>query len=112
MPNLVRYVPSKQLFARIRVKGKLIRRSLKTKVLSVAKLRLAGSEGGVVRALPTPIVEVSLGSTVNVRPGAASGGGGSPESAEPNAPARSPASVWRWPTRLLGASWKSAAART
>ena len=38
--NLVRYKPSKAYFARIRIGGKLIRRSLKTKVLSVAKLRL------------------------------------------------------------------------
>ena len=38
--NLVRYVPSGMFFARIRVTGKLIRRSLKTDVLSVAKLRL------------------------------------------------------------------------
>ena len=44
VPNLVRYVPSRVLFARIRVKGKLIRRSLKTQVLSVAKLRLADLE--------------------------------------------------------------------
>lgn len=44
VPNLVRYVPSQKLFARIRVKGKLIRQSLKTKVLSVAKLRLADLE--------------------------------------------------------------------
>ena len=42
--NLVRYVPSGMLFARVRVKGKLIRRSLKTKGLSVAKLRLADLE--------------------------------------------------------------------
>ncbi len=42
--NLVRYVPSETYFARIRVGGKLIRRSLKTKVLSVAKLRLADLE--------------------------------------------------------------------
>jgi hypothetical protein len=39
--NLVRYVPSEIYFARIRVKGKLIRKSLKTDTLSVAKLRLA-----------------------------------------------------------------------
>jgi integrase len=39
--NLVRYVPSGTYFARIRVRGKLIRKSLKTDVLSVAKLRLA-----------------------------------------------------------------------
>src|SRR5205814_1609128 len=38
--NLIRYKPSKTYFARIRVGGKLIRRSLKTNVLSVAKLRL------------------------------------------------------------------------
>jgi integrase len=44
MPNLVRYVPSGILFARVRVKGKLIRRSLKTKGLSVAKLRLSDLE--------------------------------------------------------------------
>jgi len=42
--NLVRYGPSGTLFARVRVKGKLIRRSLKTKGLSVAKLRLADLE--------------------------------------------------------------------
>lgn len=44
MPNLVRYGPSGTLFARVRVRGKLIRRSLKTKVLSIAKLRLADLE--------------------------------------------------------------------
>jgi len=37
--NLVRYNPSGTYYARVRVKGKLIVRSLKTKVLSVAKLR-------------------------------------------------------------------------
>jgi hypothetical protein len=42
--NLVRYVPSGKFFARIRVKGKLLRRSLKTSTLSVAKLRLADLE--------------------------------------------------------------------
>jgi integrase len=42
--NLIRYVPSGTYFARLRVKGKLIRRSLKTKTLSVAKLRLADLE--------------------------------------------------------------------
>jgi len=42
--NLIRYVPSGAYFARIRVRGKLIRRSLKTDVLSVAKLRLADLE--------------------------------------------------------------------
>jgi len=42
--NLVRYVPSGIYFSRIRVRGKLIRRSLKTDTLSVAKLRLADFE--------------------------------------------------------------------
>ena len=42
--NLVRYEPSCILFARIRINGKLIRRSLKTKTLSVAKLRLVDLE--------------------------------------------------------------------
>lgn len=39
--NLVRYVPSGTYYSRLRVAGKLIRKSLKTDVLSVAKLRLA-----------------------------------------------------------------------
>jgi len=42
--NLVRYAPSGKFFARVRVKGRLIRRSLKTTALSVAKLRLADLE--------------------------------------------------------------------
>ena len=42
--NLIRYEPSQTYFARIRVKSKLIRRSLKTTSLSVAKLRLADIE--------------------------------------------------------------------
>ncbi len=42
--NLVRYEPSGVYFARIRVQGRLIRRSLKTTVLSVAKLRLSDFE--------------------------------------------------------------------
>ena len=37
--NLIRYVPSGIYYARLRVKGKLIRKSLKTDVLSVGKLR-------------------------------------------------------------------------
>ena len=39
--NLVRYKPSGIYFARAKVRGKLIRKSLDTNVLSVAKLRLA-----------------------------------------------------------------------
>ncbi len=42
--NLVRYAPSGAFFARIRIGGKLIRRSLKTKVLTVAKLKLSDLE--------------------------------------------------------------------
>ena len=42
--NLIRYVPSGIYFARIRVGGKLIRKSLKTNRISVAKLRLADLE--------------------------------------------------------------------
>ncbi len=38
--NLVRYKPSGIYFARVRVRGKLFRASLKTDVMSVAKLRL------------------------------------------------------------------------
>jgi hypothetical protein len=37
--NLVRFVRSGVYFSRIRVQGKLIRRSIKTDTLSVAKLR-------------------------------------------------------------------------
>lgn len=42
--NLIRYVPSGNYFARIRVRGKLIRKSLKTDVLTTAKLRLGDLE--------------------------------------------------------------------
>ena len=42
--NWLRYRPSQVYFARIRVKGKLIRRSLKTNQLSVAKLQIADLE--------------------------------------------------------------------
>ena len=42
--NLIRYTSSGTYYARLRVKGKLIVRSLKTDVLSVAKLRLGDLE--------------------------------------------------------------------
>ena len=42
--NLIRYLPSGMYFCRIRVMGHLIRKSLKTDVLSVAKLRLTDEE--------------------------------------------------------------------
>ena len=40
-PNLIRYKPSGKYFGRVRVNGKLIRRSLDTHVLTVAKLKLS-----------------------------------------------------------------------
>src|SRR5208283_4618634 len=40
-PNLIRYVPSGTYFGRVKVDGKLIRRSLDTHVLEVAKLRVS-----------------------------------------------------------------------
>jgi hypothetical protein len=42
--NLIRYVPSGKYYARIRVKGKLLRKSLKTTKISIAKLRLTDFE--------------------------------------------------------------------
>ena len=42
--NLLRYKPSCIYFARVRINGKLIRRSLKTSLITVAKLRLADLE--------------------------------------------------------------------
>lgn len=42
--NLVRYIPSGIYFARFKIRGKLVRKSLKTDVLSVAKLRLRDLE--------------------------------------------------------------------
>ncbi|MGA2603923.1 MAG: site-specific integrase [Verrucomicrobiia bacterium] len=42
--NLIRYVPSHTYFARIRIRGKLIVKSLKTDSITVAKLRLADLE--------------------------------------------------------------------
>jgi len=40
-PNLIHYKPSGNYFGRVRVNGKLIRRSLETHVLTVAKLKLS-----------------------------------------------------------------------
>ncbi len=42
--NLVRYIPSGTLFARIRVRGKLIRKSLKTSDLQLGKRKLLALE--------------------------------------------------------------------
>jgi hypothetical protein len=52
--NLIRYAPSGKYFARIRVGGKLIRQSLKTNVLSVAKLRLSAIS--TCTSLPRPMM--------------------------------------------------------
>lgn len=51
--NLIRYVPSGTYYARLRVKGKLIRKSLKTDAISVAKLRLADLEQAERQAAAT-----------------------------------------------------------
>ncbi len=42
--NLIRYVPSGTYYARIRIRGKLLRKSLNTDLISVAKLRLTDLE--------------------------------------------------------------------
>jgi integrase len=42
--NLIRYVPSGTYYARIRIRGKLLRRSLNTDLITVAKLRLGDLE--------------------------------------------------------------------
>jgi integrase len=42
--NLIRYVPSGTYYARIRIRGKLLRKSLNTNLISVAKLRLTDLE--------------------------------------------------------------------
>src|ERR1035441_1229062 len=39
--NMIRYKPSGIYFARVRIRGKLFRQTLKTDVMSVAKLRLS-----------------------------------------------------------------------
>jgi hypothetical protein len=44
--NLIRYLPGGIYFLRIRVRGELIRKSLKTDVLSVAKLRFKKKKTG------------------------------------------------------------------
>ena len=57
--NLIRYEPSGIYFARAKVRGKLIRKSLDTNILSVAKMRLADvldAEHRAVAPLQTKIV--------------------------------------------------------
>jgi hypothetical protein len=49
--NLVRYEPSGIYFARAKVRGKLVRKTLDTNILSVAKLRLADVMDAEYRAV-------------------------------------------------------------
>jgi integrase len=49
--NLIRYVPSGTYYARIRIRGKLLRKSLNTDLISVAKLRLNDLEKAERQAL-------------------------------------------------------------
>ncbi len=53
--NLLRSVPSTKYFARIRVRGKLILKSLKTIRISVAKLRLADFEKDERKKAENPV---------------------------------------------------------
>ncbi len=52
--NLVRYVPSGVFYARVRVQGKFIRQSLKTKSITVARLRLKDFINDI-RSNPLPV---------------------------------------------------------
>jgi integrase len=53
--NLIRYVPSGTLYARIRIQGKLIRKSLETDLISVAKLRLGDLEKAERQAVESKV---------------------------------------------------------
>ncbi len=68
--NMVRYQPSGIYFARARVGGKLIRQSLKTHVLSVAKLKLrdllAGEEQRVTRQKTIAAGKMTVGDAWNL----------------------------------------------
>ena len=55
--NLIRYTPSGMYFARVRVNGKLYRESLKTAVMSVAKLKLADYVKDLRNTCPTDKVD-------------------------------------------------------
>jgi hypothetical protein len=48
--NLIRYVPSGTYYARIRIRGKLLRKSLQTDLIAVAKLRLNDLEKSETQA--------------------------------------------------------------
>jgi hypothetical protein len=71
--NLIRHVPSGIYFAGIRMKGKLIRKSLKTDVLSVAKLRLSDFEKSehpneLVREFTVPVEPMHLNQPILASP--------------------------------------------
>jgi hypothetical protein len=72
--NLIRYVPSGTYFARLRVRGKLIRRSLKTDVISVAKLRLSDLEKSE-RAAAESLKSAPAGKWPSATPWKSSGNG-------------------------------------
>ena len=57
--NLVRYAPSRKYFMRCRVAGKLHRKSLKTTVISVAKLRLPDEVNSLRRRAESQVAVAS-----------------------------------------------------
>jgi len=72
--NLIRYVPSGKYFARFRIKGKLIWKTLKTDRITVAQLRLADLEkeeraigGDLPQASPMPRPPIFSGSMIYPR---------------------------------------------
>ena len=68
--NLVRYKPSGVYFARAKVGGKLIRQSLKTDVLSIAKLRLqdllAGEQKKTERRKTIAVGKMTFGDALEI----------------------------------------------
>ena len=68
--NLVRYKPSGVYFARAKVGGKLIRQSLKTNVLSIAKLRLkdllAGEQQKTERRKTIAVGKMTFGDALEI----------------------------------------------
>jgi hypothetical protein len=55
--NLIRYKPSGTYFARVRIRGKLFLQSMKTNVMSVAKLRLSDFIKEKWVMIPQPVPE-------------------------------------------------------
>jgi integrase len=68
--NLVRYKPSGVYFARAKVGGKLIRQTLKTNVLSIARLRLrdllAGEQQNVERQKTIAVGKMTFGDALEI----------------------------------------------